>query len=355
MTRPIKSTAVVVHPSPSRASTLPASLLGTQAIRLPDGLIPSNPRDHPLTISGFIATKFETARYREFERQTGHVANAMNNMERVQGSFIELRNIQMLGQKRAAEITKDIATIEAETREIRARGRRQEELYPEQLAHERTTIIAATKEVERQTALNGLELETEAIVVRTKSAESDRAVLILQSEGRLVAAENNLKTADAEASTAKVRARTAAEVRTLEGENRPILPREVQEWEERKTTAATNRAEDEARRVAEDRIRTQAAIVTNQAIAGAVQVPEINLYSAYSWVTYQQEYDRFHADHEKALEATINHLTKRMSNGGISLADAAVSYETYQKMIAQQSKGASKKGVQDFLGSLGIS
>jgi hypothetical protein len=352
MTNLIKSTAVVVQATPSRASTLPASLLDTQAIRLPDGLIPSNPRDQPL---GYIATKFETARYRAFERQTGHVANAMKNMERVQSSFIELRLIEMHGQKRAAEITKDIATIEEETREIRARGRRQQELYPEQLEYERSTIIAAIKEVERQTALNGLELETKAIDVRTKNAESDRAVLILQSEGRLVAAENDLKTAEAESSTAKVRARTAAEVRILEGENRPILPREVQEWEGRKATEAAQRTADEARRVAADRIRTQAAIVTNQAIAGAVQVPEINPYSAYSWVTYQQEYDRFHADHEKALEATINHLTKRMSNGGISLADAAVSYETYQKMIAQQSNGAATKGVQDFLGALGIS
>jgi hypothetical protein len=260
----------------------------------------------------------------------------------------------MHGQKRAAEITKDIATIEEETREIRARGRRQEELYPEQLEFERTTIIAATKDVERQTALNGLELETKAIDVRTKSAESDRAVLILQSEGRLVAAENDLKTAEAEGSTAKVRARTAAEVRILEGENRPILPREVQEWEGRKASEEAKRREDEARRVAADRIRTQAAIVTNQAIAGAVQVPEINPYSAYSWVTYQQEYDRFHADHEKALEATLQHLIKRMSNGGISQADAAVSYETYQKMIIQQASGSSTKVVQDFLGSLGI-
>jgi hypothetical protein len=316
--------------------------------KLPVGLVPSDPSHAPKTIGSLITAKIETAIYKQFDRQAMHAAQGMGHLVTVQNYIVELGLIQKTAKKRAAELDRDIASVHVEIEQIQARGRRLIALYPETLALERAQLVAQREEIEAQAKLRALEYERLAIAVQLERANADRDALIARSQGEKGAATNLLEAAQANVQTALLQARSAAEVATIQAEaTPPILPKERHAWEQRRETEGEKRA-------AAQRIHEAAEVIATQAIAGAVQLPQVSPYSAYAWLTYQQEYDRFLADHDKAFAATIGHLVQRMSNGGISIADAEVSYETYRKMSSDNTTSSKDASFADMLGSLGV-
>jgi hypothetical protein len=328
---------------------------GNLAAQLPPGLMPTDPRSEDATLGGLVRAKVQTARYNEFRRQTAHVADGMQNLERVQKSIIELSLIQKHGEKRAAELTRDIAGIEEETMEIRAAGQRKRELYPELLALERAGLRAERQKYETAAQLTAMEPERAAIALRVSAAEADKAELVNRSEGKYIAAVNEKNAAIAECETALLRAKTAAELGVLRADSvEPILPKERAAWEEQKVSRTEQRELEQRKQALVARTREASEVIAAQAIAGAVQLPEVSPYSAYAWLTYQQEYDRFRGDHDKALEATIGHLVKRMSNGGISRADAEVTYKTYKLKCAEHEKDTNHAQMKTVFESLGV-
>lgn len=274
------------------------------ASELPPSLVPSDPRAGGTGFGGLLRAKIETARVGEFERQAAHIASGMQHLERVQKSIIELRLIQQHGQKRFAELQRDIAEIEEQTEEIRAAGRRNRELYGEKLEVERARLRNERQKLESETQLVAMEPERAAIAMRISAAEADKAEQVNRSEGTYIAAINNKNAAAADCERLIHRARTDAELAVLHEESggAPILPRERTAWEEKKSTKAEQRELEQRKRDAARRMHEAADVIAAQAIAGAVQLPQVSPYSAYAWLTYQQEYDRFRGDHDKALE-----------------------------------------------------